>query len=273
MSQPAPPGRRSFWQWYRAQTRFARIGLGCASLFVVLLLCTGGLAAYGSTLPPPPKTAQSPTSIPTKAPTQAIVLTTVPTTPPTATRVPTATPTMKPTPTPATVPGNLTPTYGTPRLGGPITDFIGKYGKPDTGCATCASGIYNFQRYQGTGIDYISTMLTDANGHTYAFDVQAPPNSDWDASTAKALCESFGPSDVNYDHPVQVLQSSDGVIVEKVYKSTWLAGQLDASDFQDGNTMTGNINLPAGTFDISFSYSGGPSKVSDCVLAAGIERV
>ncbi len=191
MSQPTPPGRRSFWQWYRAQTRFARIGLGCASLFVVLMLCTGALAAYGSTLPLPPKTAQSPTSLPTKAPTRAIVLATVPTTPPTpsptASRVPTATPTMKPTPTPTTVPGNLAPTYGTPRLGGPITDFIGKYGKPDTGCATCASGIYNFQRYQGTGIDYISTMLTDANGHPYAFDVQAPPNSDWDASGFEQL--------------------------------------------------------------------------------------
>src|SRR6266851_7135892 len=81
MQQPPPRGRRSFLQWYRAQTRFARIGLGCASIFVVLMLCTFTLAAYGSTLPPP-KTTQSPTSTPTKAPTQAIVLVTVPRRPP-----------------------------------------------------------------------------------------------------------------------------------------------------------------------------------------------
>jgi hypothetical protein len=256
MQQPPPRGRRSFWQWYRAQTRFARIGLGCASIVVALLLCTVALTVYGSTLPPLPKTAQSPT--PTTASTQGAVLATPrPTATPTA--VPTATPTTaKPTALPTPTPGTVT--HGTPRLGGPVTDFINTYGKPDTGCATCASGVYNFKRYQGTGIDYISTLLTDANGNTNAFDVQAPPNSDWDTSTASAICESFGPSDVNYDHPVQVLQSSDGVIVEKVYKSTWLAGQLDVSDFQDSNTTSGSTDLAAGTFDISYSYSGGPSK-------------
>jgi hypothetical protein len=166
----------------------------------------------------------------------------------------------------------LTATHGTPRLGGPVTDFIGKYGQPDTSCSTCAKGVYNFQRIQGTQTDYISTMLTDANGHVNSFLVQAPLNSDWDASTARALCESFGPSDVNYDRPVQVLQSSDGAIVERVYKSAWLAGQLAVGDFQDNNTMSGNTNLPPGTFDISYaSYS--PSKVSDCSLDAGIDRV
>src|SRR6266568_6426136 len=255
MQQPPPRGRRSFWEWYRAQTRFARIGLRCASIVVALLLCTVALTVYGSTLPPLPKTAQSPT--PTTASTQATVL---------ATLRPTATPTALPTPTPSTV------THGTPRLGGPVSDFIGKYGQPDTSCSTCAKGAYNFQRIQGTQTDFISTMLTDANGHVNSFLVQSP-GADWDVTTATAICESFGPSDVNYDHPLQVLQSSDGSLVEKVYKSAWLVGQLAKSDFQDGNTMSGNTDLPPGTFDISYSYSGGPSKVSDCVLAAGIERV
>src|SRR6266568_3633169 len=112
---------------------------------------------------------------------------------PTLTPAPTTDPTSKPTAKPATTTGNLTATYGTPRLGGPVSDFVGKYGPPDTGCATCASGVYNFQRYQGTQLDYISTMLTDANGHVNSFLVQSP-GADWDVTTATAICESFGPS-------------------------------------------------------------------------------
>jgi len=195
-----------------------------------------------------------------------------PTETPTLTPAPTTAPTRQPTAKPTAATGNLTVTHGTPRLGGPVSDFIGKYGQPDTNCSTCTGGVYNFQRLQGTQTDYISTMLTDTNGHVNGFIVQAPPNSDWDTTTANALCESFGPSDVNYDRPVQVLQSSDGTIVERVYKSAWLAGQLSLSDFQDRNTMTGSTDLPRGTFDISYaSYS--PSKVSDCSLDAGIDGV
>ena len=47
---------------------------------------------------------------------------------PTLTPAPTTDPTSKPTAKPATATGNLTATYGTPRLGGPVSDFIGKYG-------------------------------------------------------------------------------------------------------------------------------------------------
>jgi len=161
------------------------------------------------------------------------------------------TPTPKPTAQPTQHPAQrtrLVATHGTPRIGGPVSDFIGKYGQPDTSCATCAKGVYNFQRIQGTQTDYISTMLTDANGHVNSFLVQSP-NTDWDATTATVICESFGPSDVNYDHPLKVLQSSDGSLVEKVYKSAWLAGQLAKSDFQDANTTSGNTDLPPGTFD------------------------
>src|SRR5437016_1870519 len=86
MQQPPPRGRRSFWQWYRAQTRFARIGLGCASIFIALLLCTVALTVYRSTLPPTRAPA------PTRAPTHAVVLTTPRLTATQAPR-PTATPT------------------------------------------------------------------------------------------------------------------------------------------------------------------------------------
>ncbi len=60
---PSPPQepqrRRTFRQWFGAQTRFAKVGLGCGSLVLVGLLCLCSMAAYGSTLPqsksaPPP---------------------------------------------------------------------------------------------------------------------------------------------------------------------------------------------------------------------------
>src|SRR5437016_4512555 len=47
-----PQKRRSLWQWYRSKGRFTKLGLGCGSLFLVLMLCVCSLAAYGSTLPP-----------------------------------------------------------------------------------------------------------------------------------------------------------------------------------------------------------------------------
>lgn len=191
---------------------------------------------------------------------------------PTLTAVPTTAPTRQPTTKSTAAPGKLAATYGTPRLGGPVSDFIGRYGQPDTSCATCTGGTYNFRRIQGTQTDYISTMFTDANGHVNGFLVQSP-NVDWDVATATALGESFGPSDVNYDHPLKVLQSSDGSIVEKVYKSAWLAEQLAKSNFQDENTMSGNTDLPHGTFDSDYFYSSSPSKVSDCSLSAGIQQV
>ncbi|MFL5624337.1 MAG: hypothetical protein ACJ788_01940 [Ktedonobacteraceae bacterium] len=231
----------------------------------LLVVSCIGCALLGNLLPStaannPAPAAQAPTSTPTPTfTTQA------------TTAVPTATAT-QPAPTATHATGSSSVTHGTPRLGGPVSDFIGKYGQPDTGCGTCAAGVYNFQRIQGTQIDYISTMLTDANGHVNGFIVQGP-DAGWDASTASAICESFGPSDVNYDRPVQVLQSSDGSSVEKVYKSAWLAGQLAVGDFQDGNTTSNNTDLPPGTFDIDYTYPSGPSKVSDCSLDAGIQRV
>jgi hypothetical protein len=203
-------------------------------------------------------------------PTQAVAQ--APTSTPTPTFTAQAT-TAVPTATATQASSSSSVTHGTPRLGGPVSDFVGKYGQPDTGCPTCTSGIYNFQRYQGTQLDYISTMITDANGHVFAFIVSAPPNIDWDTATSTAICESFGPSDVNYDRPVQVLQSSDGSDVERVYKSAWLAGQLETSDFQDLNTTGPYTDLPPGTFDIDYIYPSGPSKVSDCSLEAGIQRV
>ena len=180
--------------------------------------------------------------------------------------------TLKPIPFPRTSP--VPKADGPAILGGNISAFIAKYGHPDTGCATCRSGIYNFQRYQGTQLDYLSMMLVDAaaahKGHVNAFIVQPPPHSDWDAMTATDLCVSFGPPDVDYDQPIQVIPSPNGSSIEKVYKSAWLASQLAASDFVDRYS---NTTPSPGTFAIEYGYSGSPSKVDQCSLEAGLQRL
>ncbi len=118
---PRPPQkRRSIRQWFSAQRRIAKVGLGCGSIFLVFMLCICSLAAYGSTLPPQKKAQPSPDTnstlgqIATTATTptdQPIIFlsptaTPNPTPKPTATPTPkpTATPTLKPTPRPASKP-------------------------------------------------------------------------------------------------------------------------------------------------------------------------
>ncbi len=149
MQHPPPRGRRSFWQWYRAQARFARIGLGCASIFVALLLCTVALTVYGSTLPPTRTPAL------TQAPTHAVVLTT-----PRPTATPTTTPTRTPTPTPSKV--------TVPHLGGAITDFIAKYGQP-----VDHSDPYTYGWFRGNNGDSLRVSTLIDPHHVDEIDVQA----------------------------------------------------------------------------------------------------
>jgi hypothetical protein len=182
-----------------------------------------------------------------------------------------ALPTPKPTPVPK--PSPTQGAVGHAILGGNIAAFIAKYGPPDTGCATCQSGVYNFKRFPGTQIDYLTDVLVDADavhkGHVNSLLVQAPPQSTWDAQTATTLCESFGPTDVNYDHPLQVIPSPDGTSIEKVYKSAWLASQLIASDFVD---RYGNTNPVPGTFDIVYGNGSSSATIDQCSLDTGIDQ-
>src|SRR5438876_9710698 len=109
-----PQRRRTFRQWFRAQTRFAKFGLGCGSLFLVLMLCICSLVACGSTQPQP-KVAPtqttsvainniSPTATLSTTSTDTSTLSPSPTATPTATPSPTPSPTPKPSPTPSPTP-------------------------------------------------------------------------------------------------------------------------------------------------------------------------
>src|SRR5258708_15355821 len=119
---PQPTKRSNPWQWYKSKGRFAKLGLGCGSLIIVLMLCVCSLAAYGSTLPPQKTVQPTPTTYnalgqtvstattdasPTDQPTLSPSPTATPTD--TSTPKPTPSPTPKPTPRPTARP-NPTPT-------------------------------------------------------------------------------------------------------------------------------------------------------------------
>lgn len=111
------PQLRQFQQWYHQQTKLTKFGLGCGVLFVIMALCIGscmGEIAIASRI-------VSNTIIQATIPTR-IALAITPAAPASPTSVPTATPTSAST--------QVVVTYGRPRLGGPLSDFVGKYGVP-----------------------------------------------------------------------------------------------------------------------------------------------
>ena len=96
--------RQRIGPWFRSRRRLTRIGLGFGVRVVVLLLCTGTLAVYGSTPPQAPAAISGPQVTRTTASTTALTIapilqtTAVPTLAPTPTLIPTSTPTPTPKP-------------------------------------------------------------------------------------------------------------------------------------------------------------------------------
>lgn len=86
--------RRTFSQWYSAQRRFAKIGLGCLPFYLAFILCIGGMIVYTSTLPQPPAQKTPATLVTNNNPTNLSLATATPTTLPAT--LPTATPTTAP---------------------------------------------------------------------------------------------------------------------------------------------------------------------------------
>src|SRR5947207_2553749 len=100
---PQASQKLSLWRRFRNKRKRFQFGVGCATLFVVFFLCTGTLAAIGSTMPNPPAAVQ-----PSPTQTQHQI---VHAEPPklTPTPVPTATPAPTPSPTPTPQPPHYPP--------------------------------------------------------------------------------------------------------------------------------------------------------------------
>ncbi|EFH82756.1 hypothetical protein [Ktedonobacter racemifer] len=180
----APTRRhRSSHQWYNVQTKLMKmIGLGCGMLLVVLLLCSCGTAS--ATNVPPTPTQHMTTSAPGTA---------VSTTP---TSVPTATPTSVPTPTPTKKP-QMNATDGQPHIGGPVSDFVGKYGQP------VVYTTFN------DGSDIIVGTKQDTNNIVTWISVTGPQN--WTFDTTRNYCLKFTPSGAVQDSDFN--QGGDDTIV------------------------------------------------------------
>jgi hypothetical protein len=87
-------------------------------------------------------------------------------------------------------------------LGGQVSAFIQKFGMPDNH-SNPASGIYAFQRYKDSNLDYL-LIQSNTNGNkqtdspVYRISVSAPPHTPWDATSAEATCALFLPIDARY---------------------------------------------------------------------------
>jgi hypothetical protein len=105
-SPQQPRQRRKFRQWYRVQTKTARILLGCLPFYVAFLLCIGSFTVYGIANPRPPAQTTLTTPVIHNNPTNLSLPTATPSPIPTATPspIPTATPSPTPTATPSPTP-------------------------------------------------------------------------------------------------------------------------------------------------------------------------
>jgi hypothetical protein len=123
---------------------------------------------------------------------------------------PTTAPTTKTTPKPTVQPTKgLAVTHGTPRIGGRISDFYGKYGQPNN------QGIGNSETWLA---DQQQTVLVNASPNasgevTY---VSVTSSANWSNSQIMAYCSQFMPSDAskfNSDANYTDYHSSIGEIV------------------------------------------------------------
>lgn len=123
------------------------------------------------------ETAQAPTPVPTTQPAAQ------------ATQAPTAQATQAPTQAATTQPtqgGQQTVTHGTPHIGGPKSDFIGKYGQPTT-----MNGGWVLDEEQNT----IVFANVDASGTVTK--VTLVTLASWDMATTKEHCAPFLPPDAS----------------------------------------------------------------------------
>jgi len=124
---PPPKPKRRTWLWIILWV-LAVLVLGCVGLVAIARTASQTSTPPVATQAPAgntPQTANTP--VPTTAPTP------IPATP-------TLVPTKMPTPTPQT--STFPATHGRPHIGGPFSDFVGKYGQP---IGQGQPGSYNFQ--------------------------------------------------------------------------------------------------------------------------------
>lgn len=193
---------------------------------------------------------------------------------PVQSQAPTAAPTqaIAPTsaPTSAPVSSGLPATRGTPRLGGPLSDFIGAYGQPNSN-----SNPPSYQFQEVNNINEVGAMGIGAScqspqcevqQHIDDITIQSPDQTNgYTVSEAEAKCMAFAPADAHFK---QKIPYGDGTGYDMVYTSATLAKEFPASEFVDGNSN----QVAAGTFDVSYLYADNHQDIGSCDMITGEQQ-
>lgn len=110
----------------------------------------------------------------------------------------------------STQPSSTTVTRGTPHVGGPISDFVSKYGQP------VSQGIENGQNFFGDTSHTIDINARTDNEHQQVTYLAVVGPQSWSESQTKAYCTQFLPSDAQQSNSTADLtnyQSSIGKVV------------------------------------------------------------
>jgi hypothetical protein len=284
MQQPYPPlpqkplPHQRFWRWFRQRSKRAQI-IACVVLVLSCSLC-GYISATSANTSVVPTTAT-----PTATQDIAVITTKIDATATqdaqnyqatatadptdTPTQVPTATPTPSPQPTtkPTTSTGNLTATFGTPLLGGPVSDFIGKYGPPNSHTDTNS---FHWFRDSSSNADGLIVWSLTHPKQVDSIDVQAVNGDMPDMSAANALCTVYNPDDAHEIKRIPLVNASgQDAGFDVVYVSASLARKFTAADdFTDAN---GN-NVQPGSFDIQYLYKSDGTHIDSCSIIPGQQQ-
>jgi len=152
-------------------------------------------------------------------------------------------------------------THDTPHLGGPISDFVGKYGPPNDHSDTNS---YHWQRAANGPTDGLIVSPYPGTHNAGGIIVASINGATWTPSTAEAICAAYAPSDAHTLKRVE-LSSTQGYDVLSISSS--LASRFSADAFTDANQ---NV-IQAGTFDIQYLVKPDGS-IDSCDLEIGQQQ-
>ena len=249
-------GLRQAWSravaWYRGAGRAMQIGIGCAALIALCVVCGVGVSAMNGASGASGASKSAPTSN-----TQVVNHGAQPT----ASMAATAT--------------TGSAAAGQPHLGDPVSAFSATFGKPVT--AGLTPGQFNYLSSPGAAHPFLLIFTAGFFGETPAadsFQVDYRSNADnlGGLSHAEALCAQFIPPDAVKGKSVQAIDSTSGKVsaLDVIYTSATLAHTFPAADFQDANQ---NQAQP-GSFDVQYLYEteNDPGVIADCSLELGTQQ-
>lgn len=197
-----------------------------------------------------------------------IAVAATPTANPVLTTTPSPLPVFTPTATPMPEPiPSITATHGPPILGGPLSNFIGKYGRPNDHSEPPTE--YHFLRAARGNLDGLVVTLETGTLQVDDIVVVATALTNavgWTLSQAESRCLAFAPTDAHFKRRIVYTESSG---FDLVYMSVSLAHLLPANDFtnEDGGAV------PVGSFDISYLHTSDGQHIRGCELEVGVQQI